>query len=266
MEKGVSIAQVARVTEGFTQAGIMVHAYLMYGFPTQTAQETIDSLEVVRQLFANNVIQSGFWHRFSMTAHSPIGRHPEKYGVVKIGPEQGNFAYNDLWHDDPQGTDHEIFGKGLAKAIYNFMHGIGLEENLQFWFDFKVPRTTVAKNLIYNAIAESGKTDYEKRNLRLLWFGNVPEKTVGFKPKKPNAVQTCKLTFYEKAEDFEMELPEITGNWLLQIFEKLVNIPAESLRLKDAETTYPVDAPLSFAAFLDSVWWQELREKGLLLV
>ena len=124
MEKGVSIAQVARVTEGFTQAGIMVHAYLMYGFPTQTAQETIDSLEVVRQLFANNVIQSGFWHRFSMTAHSPIGRHPEKFGVVKIGPEQGNFAYNDLWHDDPQGTDHELFGKGLAKAIYNYMHGI----------------------------------------------------------------------------------------------------------------------------------------------
>ncbi len=83
MEKGVSIAQVARVTEGFTQAGIMVHAYLMYGFPTQTAQETIDILEVVRQLFENNVIQSGFWHRFSMTAHSPVGKNPEKFGVIE---------------------------------------------------------------------------------------------------------------------------------------------------------------------------------------
>jgi hypothetical protein len=29
----------------------MVHAYLMYGYPTQTIQETIDSLEMVRQLF-----------------------------------------------------------------------------------------------------------------------------------------------------------------------------------------------------------------------
>ncbi|MFC5269196.1 B12-binding domain-containing radical SAM protein [Adhaeribacter terreus] len=266
MEKGVSIAQVARVTEGFTQAGIMVHAYLMYGFPTQTAQETIDSLEVVRQLFANNVIQSGFWHRFSMTAHSPIGRHPEKFGVVKIGPEQGSFAYNDLWHDDPQGTDHEAFGKGLAKAIYNYMHGIGLDEPMQFWFDFKVPRTTVAKNLIYNAIAEPGKTDYEKRNLRLLWFGNIPEKTVGFEGKKVASVPTCKLTFYEKAEDFEIELPEVIGKWLLEVLKKLVANPEEPMRLKDLEAGFPTEAPLSFEAFLDSVWWQEIREKGLLLI
>lgn len=63
MEKGVTIAQVARVTDGFTQAGIMVHAYLMYGFPTQTTQETIDSLEVVRQLFQAGIVQSGYWHR-----------------------------------------------------------------------------------------------------------------------------------------------------------------------------------------------------------
>jgi hypothetical protein len=79
MEKGVTIAQVARVADGFTQAGIMVHAYLMYGFPTQTAQETVDSLEVVRQLFAAGVVQSGYWHRFSMTAHSPVGKNPAKY-------------------------------------------------------------------------------------------------------------------------------------------------------------------------------------------
>ena len=84
MEKGVSIAQVARVTDGFTQAGIMVHAYLMYGFPTQTAQETIDSLEMVRQMFELGILQSGFWHQFAMTAHSPVGLAPEKFGVKAI--------------------------------------------------------------------------------------------------------------------------------------------------------------------------------------
>ncbi|HMX11873.1 MAG TPA: radical SAM protein, partial [Burkholderiaceae bacterium] len=36
MQKGVSVAQVARVTHAFGEAGILVHAYLMYGFPTQT--------------------------------------------------------------------------------------------------------------------------------------------------------------------------------------------------------------------------------------
>ena len=76
MKKGVTVEQVARVTRAFTDAGIMVHAYLMYGFPTETAQETIDALERVRQLFAEGCIQSAFWHRFAATAHSPIGQAP----------------------------------------------------------------------------------------------------------------------------------------------------------------------------------------------
>ncbi|MEM6726409.1 MAG: radical SAM protein, partial [Bacteroidota bacterium] len=98
MEKGVSIRQVAKVTEAFTQAGIMVHAYLMYGFPTQSTQETIDSLEIVRQLFENGLIQSAFWHRFALTAHSPVGLNPEKYKVEIVGPEFQGFARNDLQH------------------------------------------------------------------------------------------------------------------------------------------------------------------------
>ena len=51
INKGVSVSQVAKVTRNFTEAGIMVHSYLMYGYPTQTEQETIDSLEMVRQMF-----------------------------------------------------------------------------------------------------------------------------------------------------------------------------------------------------------------------
>ncbi|MBC7868075.1 MAG: radical SAM protein, partial [Gloeobacteraceae cyanobacterium ES-bin-316] len=83
IEKGITVSQVARVNKHFTEAGIMVHAYLMYGFPTQTAQETIDSLEMVRQLFKAGILQSAFWHQFAMTAHSPVGLNPEKYKVVK---------------------------------------------------------------------------------------------------------------------------------------------------------------------------------------
>jgi hypothetical protein len=53
----------------------------MYGYPTQTVQETVDSLEMVRQLFEAGVLQSGF--SIAMTAHSPVGIHPEKFGVKK---------------------------------------------------------------------------------------------------------------------------------------------------------------------------------------
>src|SRR5690606_41040208 len=66
IDKGISIEKVAVTTKNFKDAGIFVHAYLMYGFPTQTMQETIDSLEVVRQLFKKNYLSSAYWHRFAL--------------------------------------------------------------------------------------------------------------------------------------------------------------------------------------------------------
>jgi radical SAM superfamily enzyme YgiQ (UPF0313 family) len=154
MNKGVSVEQVARVTRAFTDAGVLVHAYLMYGFPTQTLQETIDALERVRQLFAESCIQSAYWHRFVATVHSPIGRNPEKFGIKLVPPlHESNFARNDLEIFDPTGVDHDALSPGLHKAIYNFMHGVGLDFDVRYWFDFEVPKARVAKNLIRSAVA-----------------------------------------------------------------------------------------------------------------
>ncbi len=156
MKKGVSVDQVARVTRAFTDAGILVHAYLMYGFPTQTVQDTVDALEYVRQLFANDCIQSGFFHRFACTVHSPVGQNPEEYGVTLRPLPPITFAKNDVGFDDPTGVDHDALGRALKKAIYNFMHGIGLDEDVRTWFPFKVPKTTVAKNRISRALSQRG--------------------------------------------------------------------------------------------------------------
>ena len=154
MKKGVSVDQVARVTKAFSDAGILVHAYLMYGFPTQTVQDTVDALEYVRQLFENDCIQSGFFHRFTCSVHSPVGLHPEEYGVTLKPLPPVRFAQNDVGFIDPTGVDHAALGQALRKAIYNFMHGIGLEEDVRSWFPFKVPRTTVTRNRIERALQE----------------------------------------------------------------------------------------------------------------
>ena len=135
MKKGVSIEQVARVTRAFSDAGILVHAYLMYGFPTQNAQDTIDSLEYVRQLFAAGCIQSGFFHRFTCTVHSPVGRHPEQYGVTLSPPSNATFANNDINFTDATGIDHDVYAAGLKKALFNYMHGIGLDLDVREWFE-----------------------------------------------------------------------------------------------------------------------------------
>ena len=152
MQKGVTVSQVANVCNHFTESGIMVHAYLMYGFPTQTAQETIDSLDMVRQLFELGIVQSGFWHRFSMTAHAPIGLNPEEFEVQKVGPEKGTFADNDLFHDDPQGANHDIFKDGLKTSLFNYMHGVGFELDLQEWFDDEVPITSIPPSYIEDCL------------------------------------------------------------------------------------------------------------------
>jgi radical SAM superfamily enzyme YgiQ (UPF0313 family) len=172
MKKGVTVAQVARVTRAFTDAGIMVHAYLMYGFPTETVQETVDALERVRQLFESGCIQSAYWHRFSATAHSPIGLHPEQYGITLKPPQEISFAHNDVAFEDPVGADHDLLGQGLRKALYNYMLGVGLDADVRVWFDTPrsaggrararrarrrfnaVPKTTVPPDLIARCLAE----------------------------------------------------------------------------------------------------------------
>ena len=153
MKKGVSVEQVAQVTKGFSDAGILVHAYLMYGFPTQTVQETVDSLEYVRQLFENGCIQSGFFHRFTCTVHSPVGLDPVAYGIELVPLPPISFAKNDVAFIDPTGVDHDHLGLGLKKAIYNFMHGVGFEEETHQWFDMPgIPKTSLGRNTIAKAL------------------------------------------------------------------------------------------------------------------
>ena len=155
MKKGVSVEQVAQVTKGFSDAGILVHAYLMYGFPTQTVQETVDALEYVRQLFENGCIQSGFFHRFICTVHSPVGLNPQEYGIELVPLPEITFAKNDVSFIDPTGVDHDLLGQGLRKALYNYMHGVGFDIKARSWFDglgITIPKTTVPKNFVENAL------------------------------------------------------------------------------------------------------------------
>jgi radical SAM superfamily enzyme YgiQ (UPF0313 family) len=163
MDKGVTVGQVARVARAFTDAGVMVHAYLMYGFPTETEQETIDALERVRQLFEAGCIQSAFWHRFAATAHSPIGIDPKRFGIRVVRQPEAAFAHNEIPFEDPTGTDHDFLGEGLRKALYNYMHGVGLDLDVRSWFAResaegrgrrrqRVPAPQVPRDLILNAL------------------------------------------------------------------------------------------------------------------
>lgn len=154
INKGVSVEQVAKVTRNFMESGILVHAYLMYGFPTQTTLETVDSLEVVRQLFREKCIGSAFWHRFACTVHSPVARDPDKFGIKLLPKDlkEPLFAENDIPFHDPTETDHDALGEGLRSALYNYMHGVGFDIDLRQWFPVPVPNTQISATLIRDSL------------------------------------------------------------------------------------------------------------------
>ena len=154
MKKGVTVEQVAQVTKSFSNAGILVHAYLMYGFPTQSVQDTVDALEYVRQLFEADCIQSGFFHRFTCTVHSPVGQNPNEYGVTLVPLPAVSFAQNDVGFVDPAKVDHDSLGKALNKALYNYMHGVGVEDDVRQWFKGRVPRPTVVGDFVARSLCD----------------------------------------------------------------------------------------------------------------
>ncbi len=237
IQKGITVAQVARVTKNLTDSGIMVHAYLMYGFPTQTAQETIDSLEMVRQLFKAGILQSAFWHQFTMTAHSPVGLEPARFGVEKETDAVGSFANNDIMHVDPSGADHEAFSFGLKKSLFNFMHGIGLEDPVHKWFDFKAPKTAVAGDYIMNALNDDDHLTF-KPAAKVLWLGKPPVREYFVQSKKGNQREMVMLKFHTLKQTQSLQFPKEQGDWLAEMLPKLSITENHSTTMQQLRDSY----------------------------
>ncbi|MBB6482638.1 B12-binding domain-containing radical SAM protein [Spirochaeta isovalerica] len=174
MDKGVTVPQVASVADAFHSAGIMVHAYLMYGFPGQTMQEIIDALENVRQLFSEGLIDSAFWHQFALTAHSPAGLNPDHFGIKITGPEKAGFARNDLYYHENREYEPDDFGEGLAMAVQAYMSKSGLELPVGRWFPFKTPKSRTKKGYIRQLAVEAKSKREINDNTRFLWIGGKP--------------------------------------------------------------------------------------------
>lgn len=172
INKGVTLEQAANVCKNFKDAGILVHGYLMYGFPTQTEQEVIDSLEVVRQFFYNKLLDSAFWHQFSLTIHSPIYQNPEKFNVIEYDNNLNDFANNNVNFKSFPKIKYDNYTYGLDKALYNFMLEIGLSWDVRKWFNFSVPKTALNKNLITQYISKQYEPNLNGKIL--LWFESLP--------------------------------------------------------------------------------------------
>lgn len=262
INKGVTLQQLARTTRHFTSAGIMVHAYLMYGFPTETTQETIDSMEVVRQFFENGWIQSGFWHRFAMTAHSPVGLFPERFCTRVTEAPFGGFARNDMAFEDLKGCDHERLGRGLSRSLFNYMRGVGFDLPLQEWFDFKIPLPTIVPRFV-EGLSEEQEPVEGLLGKRLYWTGGRVE--LGKESVKKKRV-LMELVLHTSVEEVVLKT---RGDWASFIGDVLQRVSVDAERpylLKDFSQDFESLLNEDFLPFWYSKEMQAIRERGLLLL
>ena len=264
IDKGVTVEQVARVTHDFTEAGIMVHAYLMYGYPTQTTQETIDSLEMVRQMFELGILQSGFWHQFALTAHSPVGLNPEAFGVIP-DIKDITFANNDIDFKDKTGIDHNKFSFGLKKSLFNYMHGICFDFPHKEWFDFKVPETTVAPHFIQDSLEAVADDFNVNGNAKVYWLGGEPDVFEKTKSKRGETWDLLELVFHDNVGTFEITLDHDHGVWLINTLPKLLVGNDKSFSFSEIKADFENDFE-DFELFWFSKPIGVLRESGLILV
>ncbi|MEN9381511.1 MAG: hypothetical protein RI940_392 [Bacteroidota bacterium] len=264
INKGITVEQVAKVSKHFSESGIMVHAYLMYGFPTQTVQETVDSLEMVRQLFETGVLQSAFWHLFTMTAHSPVGLSPEKYKVKKVNDAIGTFANNDIEHVDLTGANHEIFGFGLKKALLNYMHGVCFDLPLQKWFEFKIPKTTIVADYIFKAVNEPEVVT--NNHSKVIWLGISPTTSIIQKSKKGNKWEEMSMRFHNNKSEIEISVEPEKGKWLLQLLPLLSIGKSNGMSYTQIKENYLSAGLTGFELFWDNKPITSLYKVGLLSV
>lgn len=250
IDKGVTVSQVSLVAASFRKAGIMVHAYLMYGFPGQNSQELIDSLDVVRQLFMHGLVQSAYWHHFALTAHSPVGVEPHNFGVEITGPEKKGFARNDLSYTQ-KSEDLSAYGKGLNAALYNYMRAKGFDLPLKKWFNFTTVPPRVKRNLIKKIMNETNELEL-KDSSRIIWYEALPEQSASG------------LIF--RAADYQEQMnssPE-ESVFILKLLENCR--PEESVfTLKDFDLLaeeYGIDSD----SWLSGYQFQELMDYGLLIL
>lgn len=265
INKGVTVEQVARVNKHFTEAGIMVHAYLMYGFATQTAQETIDSLEMVRQMFQTGIMQSAFWHQFAMTAHSPVGMNPEKYKVKRAKEVDILFADNDVEHIDETGADHESFSFGLKKSLFNYMQGLCIDDPLSKWFEMKVPKTTVAADHILKIITED-ELPVSKPSAKIIFLGTILKTEVIAKSKKGNRWEELQISFATKKENSSIQVDRAKGEWLVRLLPKLSLHNEKQMTLQEVKEDYELNDWDDFELFWDNKPVNTLHKVGLLLL
>lgn len=181
INKGTEIEHIIAACCAFKEAGILIHSYMIFGFWNQTPQDLINSMETLRQMFQEGLLDSAFWHKFTLTKHSTVykeweqGKHPD---LKPIPQSPTQFAQNNISFEGEEKS--QKYSDSLNAALNQWMHGQNLQKKVETYFQFKMPQPTIAKNFVQSQI----QNYEEKRNKAFttiptptqeyVWLGGLP--------------------------------------------------------------------------------------------
>ena len=237
--KGFTFPELVRALGAFKRAGVLVHGYLIYGFPAQTPGDLVDSAEAVRQLFAAGLLDSAFWHRFVLTRHSEMydrwleSREPGLEPVDRAG----SFASNDL---EFRGSERwDPYDGPLDSLLADWMAGRGLDRPVGPLAPGG-PGPSLAPDRVENLARAAAERPYEGEVLparpRVHWLAGLPaltraRRTAGGTGREPSAGKGAesrslvRVEWFDRGEPAGIDLPRPEAERLAAAITDLARDP-----------------------------------------
>lgn len=258
VNKGIDMENIISACCAFKEAGILVHSYMIFGFWNQSEQDLINSMETLRQMFAAGLLDSAFWHKFSLTKHSTVyrewlqGKHPD---LKPLPTPKNQFAENDIHWEGEHKSDR--YSQPLNAALELWMHGEKLNKNVESFFPFKMPKPSIDKNFVDSKIAlyEKNRDQSFSRlpsdNQKFVWLGGIP-----LILKSSSGVQLCWSYMGE------LLYADTKKSEAQKIRELLIRISVHNFTWKSASSF----TAQSILPVLGQNLFRTLRGKGLCLI
>ncbi len=259
IKKGFSIEDAISVTRSFKENGVLVHCYMIYGLPTETVEEFYNSLEVLRQMFREECIDSAYYHRFALTRHSEAYIQRNQLGLRPESDELTGFANNDIEYTDNHSKKFDQLASSIKTAIYNFNHKNLLNEDISVFFKNKIKKI-VSNNFVKTVI---------NKQIHL-----TPDSYMILKGlEAPSFIElnnTCYIGFETNNNFIEYEVSNELYRWLKKIFKVISQ--SSKTKLIELGVDFPVETDINsgevnnFETFIKSELFDDMIKSNILTI
>jgi hypothetical protein len=148
MDKATTTDVITRSLRLSAKAGIWNHAMGFFGFPGETREEALDSINFLAK--NKDIVHSVGFGTFDLSRHTPVAKNPEKWGVTPyINPqwdlaldyyytvrdglsiEEAERVFEEFERNHPSNWDLRIFVREYI-FLYIAKFGLGKLPDLQF--------------------------------------------------------------------------------------------------------------------------------------